>query len=79
MSTVYEIMRYSYDGYGDSTEEPSYDPLQTKKEKAEKIIRDMEGWGFTVTEDKFLGLIAYQTQGKYAYDKYYIVERELED
>ena len=79
MSTVYEIMRYSYDGYGDSTDEPSYDPLQRSKEKAEKIIKDMEGWGFTVTQDKHLGLIAFQRNGKYAYDRYYIEERELED
>lgn len=79
MSMVYEIMKYEYDGCGSSTDEHTYDPLQKTLEGAQKLIKAMEGWGFEVGEEKFYGLVAVQRSGQYAYTRYYIEERELED
>lgn len=80
METVYQIMKYEYDGCGSSWDEPTYDNLRRTKEGAEKVIREYgEEADWTVSEDKYYGLIAVKLSGMYAYVRYYITELELED
>lgn len=79
METVYQIMKYEYDGCGSSYDEPSYDPLKKTLEGAQQIIRNYGEQGYEVFEEKFYGLVAVYRSGQYAYTKYYIEERELED
>lgn len=40
MNTVYQIMKYEYDGCGKSWDEPTYDNLRRTRESAEKVIRE---------------------------------------
>lgn len=80
MNTVYQIMKYEYDGCGKSWDEPTYDNLRRTRESAEKVIREYgEGDDWTVAEDTYYGLVALKLEGMYAYTRYYITELELED
>ena len=80
MDTVFQIMKYEYDGCGSSWDEPTFNALKRTREGAEKVIREYEkedGW--TVGEDKYYGLVAVKLSGRYAYERVYVTELELED
>lgn len=79
MTTVYQVMEYDYDGCGQSWDDPTWHPLKTSLESAQKVIREYESDGFEIMEDKYYGLVAIERIGQYAYTRIYIAERELED
>lgn len=80
MDTVFQIMKYEYDGCGSSWDEPTFDPLRKTQEGAEKVIREYgEDPDWTVQEDEYYGLVAIKLFGRYGYIRYYISELELED
>lgn len=80
MDKVYQIMQYEYDGCGQSWYEPKIgEALRRSLESAEKAVEDYAGWGSHVYRDDYYGLVAVNKSGRYAYERIYIAELELED